>query len=121
MLEKVLAVSTLVAAVLLLAFLQVTSPASIHPLGILFVFLLLYMLALGVLTFFIASGSRVLVAFRIRKEVLSVRRSYFYASVLALAPVMLACMQSIGRVGVYEIALIILFESIACFYIAKRR
>ncbi|MGB4761756.1 MAG: hypothetical protein WBP12_00170 [Candidatus Saccharimonas sp.] len=121
MLEKVLAVSTLVATVLLLAFLQVTSPATIHPLGILFVFLLLYMLALGVLTFFIATSTRVLTVFRLRGEPMPVRRSYFYASVLALAPVMLLCMQSIGRIGVYEIALVILFEAIACFYIAKRR
>lgn len=121
MLEKVLAISTLIATVLLLAFLQVTSPATIHPLGILFVFLLLYVLALGVLTFFIAGSSRALVAFHILREPLTIRRAYFYASVLSLAPVMLICMQSIGRIGVYEVALILLFEGIACFYIAKRR
>ncbi len=121
MLEKVLAISSLLAAVLLLALLQVTSPASIHPIGILFVFLLLYVLALGVLTFFIIGIQWILVGFKIRREALSSRRAYFYASVLALAPVILMCMQSLGQVGVYETALVVAFESIACFYIAKRR
>lgn len=121
MLEKVLAISSLLAAVLLLALLQVTSPASIHPIGILFVFLLLYVLALGVLTFFIIGAHWILVGFKLRRDALSSRRAYFYASVLALAPVMLVCMQSIGRIGFYEVALVIVFECIACFYIAKRR
>ncbi|MGB4768607.1 MAG: hypothetical protein WBP22_05100 [Candidatus Saccharimonas sp.] len=121
MLEKVLAISSLLAAVLLLALLQVTSPASIHPIGILFVFLLLYVLALGVLTFFIIGTHWILVGLKLRRGVLSSRRAYFYASVLALAPVMLVCMQSIGRIGFYEVALVIVFEFIACFYIAKRR
>lgn len=121
MLEKVLAVSSLIAAVLLLALLQVTSPATIHPVGILFVFLLVYVLALGVLTFLILGLNWILVGFKLRRNAISLRRAYFYASVLALAPVMIVCMQSIGRIGFYELLLIMLFEIIACFYIAKRR
>lgn len=124
MLGKVLAISTLCAFVLLSALMQSTTPSSIHPLGILFVFFLIYLLALGVLTFFIygirlifkkARGSKV-----IPSQIL-LRRSYIYASVLSLAPVMLIGISSIGRMGVYEFLLIAAFEVIACFYVAKHR
>lgn len=56
MLGKALALSTLTAFVLLSAILQVTSPSTIHPLGILMVFILMYVLALGALTFFAFFG-----------------------------------------------------------------
>lgn len=47
-------------------------------------------------------------------------RSYYFASVIALAPVMVVGMQSVGEVGLYELLLVILFVGIACVYIAKR-
>lgn len=121
MLEKVLAVSTLCAAVLLLAFLQVTSPSTVHPLGILFVFILIYVLALGLLTLFIFCGSKLLVVFHLTKNALTTRSAYLYATVVALVPVMIVCMRSIGRIGFYEVLLVIAFETVACFYIAKHR
>lgn len=51
MLSRILAIVTLAAFVLLSAILQSTSPSTIHPIGILFVLILFYMLVLGVLTF----------------------------------------------------------------------
>jgi hypothetical protein len=121
MLGKVLALSTLCAFVLLSALFQSTSPSSIHPLGILFVFLLIYVLVLGALTFLLY-GSILLVA-KIRKKAdhLSLRRTYLFASVLALAPIMVVGMSSIGRMGIYEFLLIIAFETVACFYVARQR
>ncbi len=121
MLEKVLAISTLCAAVILLAFLQVTSPSTVHPLGILFVFFLLYVLAIGVLTFFIFTGNKIMRFFNLLRNPITFKTSYFYASVLALAPVIFVCMRSIGNVGIYEFGLIILFEVVAFFYIAKHK
>ena len=124
MLGKVLAMTTLMAFVLLSALLQSTSPSTIHPLGILVIFVLIYTLALGVLTFFVFGASRAVGLFtkRVRKvRVMSIQRAYYFASVLALAPVMYMGIRSIGRTGVYELALIVVFEIIACFYIAKRQ
>ena len=124
MLGKVLAISTLCAFVLLSALMQSTTPSSIHPLGILFVFFLIYLLALGVLTFFIYGIRLALKKVRGGKVTSSqvvLRRSYIYASVLSLAPVMLIGISSIGRMGVYEFLLIAAFEVIACFYVAKHR
>ena len=123
MLGKVLALSTLLAFVFLSALLQSTSPSTIHPVGILFVFILLYMLALGVLTFCLFSISRIVINVGNNKpeEAMTLQQAYYYASVLALAPVMLLGARSIGRTGAYDIVLILLFEGIACFYISKRR
>lgn len=123
MLGKVLALSTLCSFVLLSALMQSTTPSSIHPLGILFVFFLIYLLALGVLTFLLYIGA--LIALRVRKRERSsafvLRRSYVYASVLSLAPVMIIGMSSIGRMGIYEFLLVAMFEVIVCFYVAKHR
>lgn len=123
MLGKVLAISTLCAFVLLSAFMQSTSPSSMHPLGILFVFFLIYLLVLGVLTFFMY-GIRVIFTKVRRKGSIgqsTLKRMYIYASVLALAPVMIVAIASIGRLGVYEFLLVVAFEAIACFYVAKHR
>jgi hypothetical protein len=124
MLGKVLALSTLAAFVLLSALLQSTSPSTIHPVGILVIFILFYLLALGVLTFclyLIAKLIKRLTPNQGNSEEMSLQQAYYFASVLALAPVMLIGVRSIGRTGPYDVSLIMLFEFIACFYISKRR
>lgn len=126
MLGKVLAVSSLCAFVLLSALMQSTTPSSIHPLGILAVFVLIYVLALGVLTFFVFWGSRLIQKIDKRRQGagisrVTLRRTYLYGSVLALAPVMAIGMASIGRLDFYQVLLVVLFECAACFYVARRR
>ena len=126
MLGKVLAVSSLCAFVLLSALMQATTPSSIHPLGILVVFVLIYLLALGVLTFFVFWGSRLIQKIDKRRQGagisrVTLRRAYLYGSVLALAPVMAIGMASIGRLDFYQVLLVVLFECAACFYVARRR
>jgi hypothetical protein len=114
------------AMVLLTVLLQTTTPASIGPLGILFVFILLYVSVLGVLTFllFVCSKAMVKVLSMVmtKKTIhsLSLGRSYYYSSVLALAPVLFVGMQSVGEVSIYDVLLVVLFVVIACIYIAKR-
>lgn len=124
MLGKVLAILSLCAFVLLSALMQSTTPLTIHPLGILFVFVLLYVLALGVLTFFVYAVNRVWNKARRGTPAhteMSLKRAYIYGSVLALAPVMLVGTASIGRFGVYEVALSVVFEVVACFYVTRQR
>ena len=121
---KVLAISTLCAFVILSAVMQSTTPSSIHPIGILFVFVLLYMLALGVLTFFVYLSNKLAIKIsRKRANLLpmSVGRACIYASVLSLAFIMIVGMASIGRTRFYEVMLVIIFEIAACFYVAKQR
>lgn len=126
MLGRVIGISTLVSAFVLAILLMTTTPATIGPLGILIVFILMYMSALGVLTFLLYIGSKVAArfsaSFTVRRplQAMSLSRSYYFSSVIALVPVMLIGMQSVGEVGFYEVMLLIVFIIVACIYLAKR-
>lgn len=123
MTKKMLSLAVLISAVLLSTLMQVTTPSTAHPIVILSVLILLYVLALGALTFLI-SGISALIKRVILKnqqhEVLGFRQSYYLSSVLALGPVLLVGAQSIGRNSAYDVFLVVVFEIVACFYIAKR-
>lgn len=111
---------------LLVIVLQTTTPATIGPLGILFVFVLMYMSALSVLTFLLFAASKIVSgvasSMMIRRPMqrLSLLRAYYFSSVIALVPVMLIGMQSVGEVGLYDVILIVVFVIISCIYITKR-
>jgi hypothetical protein len=123
MLGKVLAISSLSAFVLLSALIQSTTPSTIHPIGILGVFVLIYVLALGVLTFLLlilVRGIRIIHRRKPTTREFTIARAYYYASVLALAPVMLIGARSVGRTEMIDVVLVIIFETLACFYIARR-
>ena len=110
----------------LLLIMQSTDPNSIGPVGILAVFFLLYVISLGCLTWFLRVVSLVIIQLaqpiRTRKplEALSLRQSYYLSSILAVAPVMLIGMSSVGQLGMNEIILTLLFVIIGVFYIRKR-
>jgi len=120
-------VATLAVAIALLLILQMTTPATIGPAGILVVFILMYLLALSVLTFLLLAVNRIVTKVsnsgdkQVRqRDQLSVTQSYYYSSVMALAPVMLIGMQSVGGINVYGLILVVVFVVIACVYISKR-
>jgi hypothetical protein len=126
MLGKIVALISSTATLLLIMLLYTTTPTTIGPLGILMVFILMYLSALGVLTFLTYRGrqifSKLISSSKMKRSFRewSIGRSYYYSSILALAPVMFIGMQSVGEVGLYDILLIILFLVIACVYITKR-
>lgn len=126
MLGRVLTISLIMATMLLVILLQTTTPATIGPLGILFVFILMYVSVLCALTFLLYISSRVIArlssSLTVRRPLqrLSLVKSYYFSSVVALAPVMLVGMQSVAEVGFYDVALVISFVVISCVYIAKR-
>lgn len=126
MLGRILAVGLVVSVVLLGIMLQTTAPTTAGPLGILIVFILMYVSVLSALTFLLYGINKVIwklaSSFAPKKAAssLTLTRSYYFSSVLALAPVIFIGMQSVGQVGVYDILLVVLFMVIACVYIAKR-
>ncbi len=104
-----------------------TSPATIHPLGILLFFAFLYLVCVGIVTFLLYGVRQVLMRVMPsnshRRRLLSqitIQKTYLYATVLALAPVILLAMQSVGASGLIDICLIVIFEILACFYIWRR-
>jgi hypothetical protein len=126
MLSRVVAISAAVAMIMLAAILHVSQPSTIGPLGILVVFILMYVSVLGVLTFLLFGISRMIgkasAAFTVKKPLhaLTLSKSYYFSSVIALAPVMFIGMQSVAEVGMYDVLLIVLFVVTACVYISKR-
>lgn len=126
MLGKVIAGSTLAAAILLVILLETTNPSSAGPIGLLAVFFLLYVIVLGAVTELLWVGSRVFqtigrrFTYRRPPGRLSLQRSYYFSTILALGPVMALAMQSIGSFGPYEVVLIVLFLAVGTLYVSRR-
>lgn len=126
MLQRVIALITFVSLCLLSLMLVFTTPASAGPFGLLMIFITAYLTSLGLISFFLYGGSRLFAyassGFTMKKPIqpLSFRRSYYFSTVLAAAPVMLIGLQSVGAVGFYEVVLVLVFEVIGCVYITKR-
>ena len=126
MLQRVIAIITVISLCLLTLMLITTTPASAGPFGLLLIFISAYCSSLGLITYFLYGISRIIVyasaGFTLRRPILpmSLRRAYYYSTVLAAAPVMLVGLQSVGAIGIYEFLLVVLFEVIGCVYITKR-
>lgn len=127
MLGRILFIAVAAASILLAIIFNTTIPATVGPLGILFVFILMYVLAVGVLTFLIFGLG---VLFRKCMNTLMVTkrpvqsptliRSYYFSSVIALGPTMLIGIHSVGKLGFYDVVLVGVFIIISCVYVAKR-
>jgi len=126
MLQKVIAFITIVSLCLLGLMLLTTTPATAGPFGLLVIFLTAYLASVGLISFFLYGISRVAVyalsgaSLRRPPRVLPFRRAYYFASVLAAAPVMLVGLQSVGSIGWYEVLLVGLFVVIGCVYVSRR-
>ncbi len=125
-LRRSLITVTIVSLCLLVILLMTTTPATAGPLGLLVIFISAYLTSLGVMSFFLYGASRLFATFfsgvttRRPLRPLTLRKSYYYATIVAAAPVMLVGLQSVGAVGVYEVGLVIVFVAIGCVYISRR-
>jgi len=111
---------------LLIVLLNVTTPATAGPFGILIIFVFAYFSLIGLMTNFLYWISRLIahlstgIVTRKPFEPLTLKRSYYYSTVVAAAPIMLIGLQSVGAVGFYEFLLVFIFIIIGCLYISKR-
>lgn len=123
---KFLLILSGVSLFLLFFILSNTTPTTAGPLGVLAVFVCVYVIILSVVAFLlyysqylIKWGARF---FYLKKplKALSWQRSYYYSSVVSLGPVILLGLGTVGKVQFYEIVLVLIFVMLGCFYIAKR-
>jgi hypothetical protein len=111
---------------LLLILLNVTTPLTAGPLGILAIFIFAYMSLVGCFAYLLRIVSlvvsRISALFIPRKPIegLSFKRSYYYSTVVASGPIMLVGLLSVGNIGIYEVLLIAIFIIIGCLYVSKR-
>jgi len=112
---KFLASVSLLAAVFLLVMVNLTTPQSVGPFGVLVFFVMLYVVCLGI------SVGLVKLLFWVRgKERGGSKKVYYYGSVVAFAPVIMVAMGSFGGIGVLEVVLVGLLVSVGCFIVSKR-
>jgi hypothetical protein len=126
MLKKVIAIITIISAIILAVLLNATAPATAGPFGILALFICAYLFLLGLMTYVLAVVSRLIarlsIVFTVKRPIaaLPFRRAYYFSTIVAAAPIMLIGLQSVGAVTIYEFLLVLLFVVIGCLYIAKR-
>lgn len=126
MLKKIIATITIISLCLLIVLLNNTTPSWPGPLGVLAVFIFAYLSSLGLVAYLIYWSSKVFSYlskhFTSRKPLLALdfKRSYYFATVLAVAPVILVGLQSVGNIGLYEFLLVVIFVVLGVFYVSKR-
>lgn len=126
MFGRIITLAGLAAAIALGLLVQSTNPATTGPVGILAVFFCVYVILLSCFTWAIYGSNFVLTELlkvSLRKKTvvaMTMQKAYYFASVVALGPIILLAMNSVGSMGVYDIMLIIIFVVIGVFYIQKR-
>lgn len=126
MLGRLLFSLSIIAAIALFVLVNVVSPTAAGPLGLLAVFLLLYIAVLGLVTFILYGVSALLRRFsklvitRRPWRRLTLLEAYYYSSVVSIAPVIFLGMQSVAAIGIYDVLLVSVLVGLGCFYIAKR-
>lgn len=124
--KRIIYSSIAVASTLLFVVLSTSTPSQAGPIGVLFVFILIYIMLVACIMLALYGGSiareRFSKVLRTRKPMLrlSMSHSYYYASVLALVPVMLLAMQSVGQIDWRQFVLVAIFATVACVYVKKR-
>lgn len=115
--------------VMLYILLQSTDPASVGPWGILGVFILIYLMCLGILFLVFRFGlywAKKLLLSRSNPNAVVTNRfdekkAYYVASVLAFVPVTLLSMHAFSQIGWMDVGLVVVFVLIATFFITKRQ
>jgi len=126
MLKIIISVTTLLSMAFLAISLNVTTPVTAGPFGILVIFIFAYLSSLGVVTYFIYFVNRVIARVSIMLVTqkpypsLTFKRSYYFSTIIAAAPIMMIGLQSVGATGLYESMLVLIFVLIGCLYISKR-
>jgi hypothetical protein len=118
----------IVSAGLLFYLWNATNPATINPIGILGIFVLLYFFWLSVffivlhISFLILRKTTILNFFIVKRHGKPFREgvAYYVASILAFMPVLILAMQSVNQLTIRDILLVLLFVILAVFYIIKR-
>lgn len=126
MLKIVVSVVSLSSMLILAALLNLTTPATAGPFGLLAIFIFAYLSSLGVMTYFLYFINRLISylssLFLTRRPyaALTFRRSYYYSTIVAIAPIMMVGLQSVGATGFYESILVLIFVVLGCLYVSKK-
>lgn len=125
MLRIVISVASVASLCLIIIMLNITTPVSAGPFGVIAIFILMYLLCLGVFAnviyIFNRLYSHLSIAFVANRApgAISFKKSYYFSTVLSAVPVMLVGIQSVGHLGVYEYVLVFIFAAVGYIYVLK--
>ncbi len=118
-LQRLMYVAPFIFAIIIVYILNMTSPLSIGPGGILAIFILLYAFFLSLFFAVIYLATKLLTGIN-KKIHLPQRKAYYLATVLAFMPVFLLALNSIGQLGFLDVVLTLVLVSVAGFYVMRR-
>jgi len=113
---------------ILLGVMNGVDPVSAGPLGILAVFVLIYLIIASLLFTILHWGVRFVSAqivkrnkrVTVRSYRVGVRKAYYTASAVAFGPVLLLALNSVRQLKPTDVLLVGVFLALAIFYISKR-
>lgn len=127
MLQKLLAIVGIASCVGLIYLLNSTTPSTAGAFGVLMVFFLSYVSLVAVIAFFIFWTYRLIKRVFYSEtnslqspQEFSFKQSYYYASVLALGPVLLVSLKSVGKAGTVEAFLVLFLMILGCIYVSRQ-
>lgn len=126
MLIRMLVLIGLVSTGLLLWLMYSAPPSSVGAVGVLAVFFLGYVAILSFLTLLIWSGVSLIRKFMGKSKIarrlasFGLKDAYYYSTVIALAPVIVISLKSVGGISPYGLLLVLLFVILGCLYVTKR-
>jgi hypothetical protein len=104
----------------LVVLLNRTNPLDVGPAGILLVFGLAYVFISSAL-YLLLTLVMILLAYFVTFGGISRRKLYYLSSIIALAPVFLLALNSIGQLEIKDFVLVLCLVGLASFYVVKRR
>lgn len=125
MLQRFIGSVGILATIGLVYLLYTTTPTEAGAIGVLAVFLLSYIMLVVVLTFFIFWLHKIIIRVfysdkLTRMNDVSFRKSYYYSSIIALGPVMMVSLRSVGKDGILECGLIAVLLFLGCVYVSRQ-
>lgn len=121
MLAKVILAVSIASALGALAIVYLTTPATIHPIGLLVFFVCVYGVVLGLVTGMLYVSHHIYQRLTTKNHSTTLAGIYEYATVIALGPVILLALQTVGRLQFIDVVFTAIFVVLGCFYIARRR
>ena len=119
LMDKALILLSLLSFLLIITMMFSFSPSDVGVIGVFAFFILCYVLFLGLAVF----GCRLFFILRAKldkkKSGNFKKKSYYYGSVIALAPILILVGRSFGNISILEIGLVLVVEAMLCFLVSR--
>ena len=100
--------------IVILAMINLTTPTSVGPLGVLVFFTMIYIAIYGVVNLIVAAFMKA------GGKRNGGRKNHYYAAMISFGPIMLLLVQSFGSLNIVTILMTVVFVMLGCFIINKR-